>query len=191
MIDRWLQQLLAQMRPEALLGSLAALGLLIGLGGYLYVLKPPLQEIRQLAEEGAGNLLAESAIEEVGAARLARLEADVEALRERLYGASSQVPPDRMESWVINRLDRLSMRHAVQLVSVSPEDRKAVLSFDELPYHVHVRAGYFDLFAWLNEVERELRPLLVKEFELSSAGQEGLVGMKLRLVSYRAREDAA
>ncbi len=185
----WLEQL--QVRPEALLASLAAGAVMLGLTGYLYVLQPALRELRELREQGSGALLAEGVVAEVGAASIERLEREVEAVRERLYGASGQVAPDRMEAWVINGLDRLSLRHGVQLVSVAPEGPRPVLVFDELPVQVHVQAGYFDLFAWLTDVEQELRPLVVKEFALSGTGEPGRVSLQLRLVSFRPRSEGA
>jgi len=58
--------------------------------------------------------------------------------------------------------------------------------FGELPYDVRVQGNYFPLFDWLQDVEDELRPMLVKEFRMDRSGPSSLVSLELRLVAYRA-----
>ena len=62
--------------------------------------------------------------------------------------------------------------------------------FEELPYTVEVEGSYFSIHRWLYDVEEELRPMVVKQFQLSPGrGGEGVV-LDLKLVAYRTAEEA-
>lgn len=181
-----LDQLLGTLRPEATLAALGAFVALTLLGGHLYVLKPSLVKLRALDVEGSrGTLESVTAAVTDGDVAIAAIEAELAELRDRLYGGPSDLPPEKTESYIIERLDRISERHAIELVSVKPGDGKEVLMFDELLYEVEVKGRFFALVDWLREMEQELRPIVVNEFELRPEASEGRVAMKLRLASYR------
>ena len=184
-----LDRLARQLRPEAV--SLTALGLLmLGIAAaYLYVLKQPLSEYRGLLRHQAGASVGlRTGREEPAAVALAGLRQEVEELQQRLYGGPSSVPLREMESYVIQTLDRISVRHGVELVGVRPLAIGEVLMFDELPYDVEVTGSYMRLWDWLQDMEAELRPMVVNSYELERRSDATPVGMKLRLVAYRARE---
>ena len=96
-----------------------------------------------------------------------------------------------MESYIVDRLDSISAVHDVELVGVTPGAAEEVLMFDEVPYDVEVEGDYFALFRWLREVERELRPMVVKEFNIRPLSKSEAVTMKLRLAAYRQRGAAS
>ena len=181
-----LDRLLGSLRPESALAALGALVALTLLGGHLYLIKPSLAKLNALDVEGARDTLENvtAAVAE-GEVAIAALEAELAALRDRLYGGPSDLPPEKTESYIIDRLDRISERHAVELVSVKPGDGKEVLMFDEMLYEVEVKGRYFALVEWLRETEQELRPMVVNEFDLKPEPKGGRVAMKLRLASYR------
>jgi Tfp pilus assembly protein PilO len=184
-----LEQIQRQLRPEALLGVLVAGVALTLLAAHLYVLKAPLSRYRELSHAVAGSAV-ETSMQHLQASSLAveTAERQVAELRSELYGASSQLPLEKLESYVIARLDRICAQHGVQLVSVTPGEMGEVLMFDELPYEVAVEGDYFALFDWLGDVEEELRPMVVSHFEMRPVREKrdaGRVEMKLRLVSYR------
>ncbi len=179
-LDSWMQQV----RPQTLVAATSALTAIIALAGFLYVLKPTLQARRELQQERVAAL---SQVEEANVTPLALGAAtrEVADLRKRLVGASWGVPLEEMESFVIGGLDRISVRHEVELKSVTPGQLGSVLSFDELPYQVQVSGDYFSLFDWLQDVEQELIPMVTKGFEMARRGKS--VTLKLRLVAYKAR----
>lgn len=184
-----LDELLQEVRPETAIAALGLLALLVLVAGYLYLLKPSLGELEQLEREGSDGALA-STLQAVqtGKVEIAVTREDIEKLRTELYGGSSQLPPEKMESYIVDRLDRISASHEVELVGVTPGEAEQVLMFDEVPYDVEVAGDYFALFRWLREVERELRPMVVKEFNMRPQSKSRAVAMKLRLASYRQRE---
>ena len=188
---RQVESLLTQLRLEAWLAVLIAVPVLLSLGVGLYVIKPRLQHYRDLNGDGGQETLAE--IEDSSVANqetIALLLNNIDLQRADLYGSSPELDRKQLESFVISRLDRLAGAHGIRLVSVRPGDVGQVLMFDEFPYDVSVSGDYFALVRWLGEVESELRPMNVKQFQLSR-GPEADVSMRVRLVSYRPREEAA
>ena len=183
-----LEPLLQRMRPEAALAAMLACAGLTLLAGHLYLVRPAQAKLEELDATGPQATL-ESVTTDLneGTLALAALEPELEELRDRLYGGPSSLPPEKVESYIIERLDGISGRHAIELVSVTPGDAKEVLMFDEIVYEVEVKGEFFSLVAWLRELEEELRPMVVNEFNLKPATKGRRVGMKLRLASYRPR----
>jgi Tfp pilus assembly protein PilO len=184
-----LDELLRDVRPETAIAGLCVLALLIALAGHLYVLRPPLAKLEELQREGSEGTL-QSTLQAVaaGRAQITETQQTLDSLRTELYGGSSRMPPEKLESYIVDRLDHISASHEVELVSVAPGEAEEVLMFDEVPYDVEVQGDYFALFAWLREVERELRPMVVKEFNMKPLSKSEDVVMKLRLASYRQRK---
>ena len=182
-----MREQLARIEPRTL--RLALLGVLatLVLGGYFYGFKSELVEYDRL---GRLHLQSEEelASRQGGAsdARIETLQREVAELETRLYGKGLPQPPSQMVSHIIAQLDRLAVHHRVGLVSVKPGRRGEVLSFAEVPFDVEVTGSYFDLYAWLQDAESELRPMVVKQFRMSPGGRDRAVLMSLRVVSYRA-----
>ena len=184
-----LDRLARQLRPEAV--NLVAVGLIaMGiLAAYLYVLKQPITEYRGLLRRQTGiHVGLRTERDEPAAVALVGLRQEVEELQQRLYGGPSSVPLREMESYVIQTLDRISARHDVELMGVRPREPGRVLMFDELPYDVEVMGSYVDLWGWLQDMETELRPMVVNSYEFERKNSAEPVRMKLQLVAYRGRE---
>ena len=188
-----LDQLLQQLRLEAWLGVMAVSTVLTLLGAYLYLLSPNWNRFQELAADTAPLTLAETEVRaQERTLEIATLEGDLLDVRKALFGGSVEIPPEQMESYVIDRLADLSSRSDLRLIAVKPGDPGSLLMFEELPYDVEVVGSYFALHDWLHAVEDELRPLVVKRFEMRPAarGSEP-VAMSVRLVSYRVPEERA
>jgi Tfp pilus assembly protein PilO len=183
-----IDQLLNGLRPQSALAAMLALGALVLVGGHLYLVGPSLAEFRELASNGPQATLESvtGAIADGGLA-ITALEEEIGQLQRRLYGGPSDLPIEKTESYIIDRLDRISERHEIELVSVKPGTAKKVLMFDEFLYEVEVKGDFFALVEWLREVEEDLRPMVLNEFNLKPEPQWESVMMKLRLASYRPR----
>ncbi|MDH3284776.1 MAG: type 4a pilus biogenesis protein PilO [Acidobacteriota bacterium] len=181
--------LLRDLRPDAVAGVMVAAVVLTLLAGYLYLLGPSIARYRDLARAGSEEAL-QTALDSAraGAVAISATESELESIRKALYGGASELAPEKLESFVIDRLDRISVQRDVALMSVKPDESDTVLMFDEFPYDVDVSGDYFAIYEWLQDVEKELRPMIVKQFALDPDGKGGRVKMKLRLVSYRPRE---
>ena len=184
-----LEQIERQLRPEGWIALMAALLVLTLLGAYLYLLRPSLATYGELSRAWSPDALAGTEARAISAETETRaLELEVSELGDRLHGGSSSQPIEQMESYVIGQLDRLTAERGIQLVSVSPGEVGELLMFDELPFDVDVAGPYFALHDWLGAVEDELRPLVVKSFEMTPNGRSSGVSMRLRLVAYRTRD---
>lgn len=183
-------ELVQQVQPRVLILAIFSVVVLTLLSAYLYLFKNPLTEYSQLRQIRTQAIL-DVKSEQMGIDKrqMNRLEGDIVRLKERLYGKGSRLSPSQMVPYVIGELDRLTGPYRVQLVSVKPGSVSKVLMFDEVPFDIEVAGGYFDLCGWLQQVETELRPMVVKQFQVSPTGAEKRLKMKLRVVSYRPSEE--
>lgn len=161
------------------------------LGAYLYLFKREVLEISRLRAE-KHEILDEFELQKAQLAdtRIRALQAEVAELGTALYGQGGQMTPSQLISYVIAKLDGLSSRRGVQLLSIRPEARSQIALFEETPFSIEVKGAYRELYAWLQDAERELHPMVVKQFQIAPAGRAGgSLAMTVRVVSYRALED--
>lgn len=181
-----MDKLLDQIQPRLLVMMLAGVLIVGVLGAYRLLFKNDMVEFDRLRQIRADSEVDAAAGKGRASDYLATsLEQQIKTLNNRLFGRGLDLPPSQMVSHIIGQLDRLSDRHGVQLIAVKPGERSEVLSFAEVPFDVEVSGAYFDLFAWLEAAEVELRPMVVKQFQLSP-GPEEVLQMSLRVVSYRS-----
>lgn len=112
----------------------------------------------------------------------------IDALGERLHGEMADVPVRDLEAVVVGRLQGVSWRHDVELVSVRPGRGEQVEMFEELLFDVELNGRYGDLYAWLQDLRGELGFVVIKEFSVQRA-DDGPAPAKLRatltLAAYR------
>lgn len=124
---------------------------------------------------------------------MADLQGRVESLNHQLHGDMVNLPRNQMESFIIGRLQGISWRNHVELLSVTPGMGGKVQVFEEVLFNVRVSGDYFDLYQWLRDMREELGYVVVKQFNITpgaTAGQaEGLTAT-FTIVSYREAENA-
>ncbi len=181
-----IDELLRRAEPRILVFAGVGLLVLCVLAGVLYGIKPAWAEYADLKEkrERANASLLDGSGD--GANAIGALEREVAALGDQLYGGTGGVPRSQIESFVVDSLDRISSRQGVELLGITPDLPTSIWMFEELPYSVQVRGSFFAIHRWLYEVEEELRPMVVKQFELSPSRDAQGVMLDLRVVAYRA-----
>jgi Tfp pilus assembly protein PilO len=176
--------MLNKMSPPSIYGAMVAIVVLTCLTAYLYGFKKPLQDYKLLK---SNSRLLEAKVENGGgiSRELDRFQNEIDFLTKRLQGQTPPLSNSKMVAHVINRLDIISSKHAVQLLGVRPASPGTVKYFEELPFSIEVSGNYFSLFDWLQEVEMELGPMVVKKINIApiSGTQEQM--MRLSMVSYR------
>ena len=173
--------------PRTLLLGMGGVLLLALLQGWLLFLRQPLGEYAQLRRDRAAlETIAEDP--QRLPAEIARVERDLDALAKRMSGSDAQLPPDRVIVHVVGRLAAIAGRHGAALHGVRPAGIKRVLMFDELSFEVQVGGAYASLLAWLQDVERELGPLVITQFSIKRGAANAPLGMDLRLAAYRLAE---
>lgn len=183
---------LMQLEPGVLFLALSVILVMTPVAAYLYLFNNGIAEYTQLTElRGASKREVALESHSVNSVELQRVGVQIDTLQTRLYGKKLALAPNQMVSYVIGQLDQLALRHGIGLLSVKPGNQSRVLSFTEMPFDVEVTGRYFDLFAWLQDAERELRPMVVKQFQLIPHPQEKLLQMSLRVVSYQPLESSS
>ena len=181
--------LLKQVNPQMLAFLMASVLILLITASYLYILKKPFQDLRQAKQTLA---LLESELQ-TGIpldSQIQTFQSQVAKLNMQLHGNGKNLPLNQMIAFVIGELDRISAVHNVKLISVEPENAEKIFLFQELPFHLVVTGNYFKLFDWLNQVEHELGPFVVREFELTSESDSAVRRFTLTLVFYHFAENS-
>lgn len=176
---------LQEVPQRTLIAAGVALGLILLVAAILYGVKPAYAEHRKLEHKRSLVDRNSKLQQSRPASSLSELQKEVATLRSELEGDAGQVPAEQIESFVVGALDRISEEHGVQLISIQPSPSSSILMFEELPYSVSVRGSYFGLHRWLYDVEEDLRPMVVKQFEMRPSRDSGLVTLELRVVAYR------
>ena len=185
-IDKFLQEVDQRMLAIAAI-SLLVLGLLAGL---LYGIKPAWIEYSNLRVEHEHAKRSSHGGTSHVATSIASLREDVVRLHDELYGGAAGIPRRQIESFIVDSLDLLSTRHDVRLIGITPDQPTTVWMFEELPYQVEVEGSFFAIHRWLYDVEDRLRPMVVKQFQISPSVQDDLVVLDLRVVAYRTSKES-
>ena len=181
-------QRVERVEPRAVVMVAGGLLAVLLLAAWFWLIKPPLHEYRLLnveREQSASDVAnRESSVDKREIDRLAQR---IEELELVLQAGRDGDSANEMMATIIGTLDRLAGERGVVLNGVKPGPTSDVLSFEEQPFDVEATGRYFDLIAWLNDAERELRPMLLKQFHFRGADDKGGLAVSLRVVSYRVR----
>ena len=124
---------------------------------------------------------------------MAELQGRVDSLNHQLHGDMVNLPRNQMESFIIGRLQGISWRNHIDLLSVNPGMGGRVQVFEEVLFNVRVSGDYFDLYQWLQEVREELGYVVVKQFNITpgaSTDKSDRLTATFTIVSYREAEHA-
>jgi len=173
--------------PRIMYLVLVSIVLLTGLASYLYLYKKPLAEYDRLKHNHIllqGKTGNKSQVQ----ADLDRLTKEIQGIRQELQGDTPALSVNALVAYAIEKIDVISDRHQVQFVSVKPGTGNRVFQFEEIPFVVEVAGDYFSLYGWLYDLEKELGPMVVKEYELKPDNRTKKLTMKLEIASYRPVE---
>ena len=125
--------------------------------------------------------------------QLDALRTEVNGLERTLNGDASNLPVKQMEGFVIGRLQTISWRNDMILVSVQPREGTPLNQFRELVFDVELNGSYFDFFEWLQDIGEELGFVVIKQFEMSEANRsladgESPLKVKLTMAAYRNQD---
>lgn len=125
-------------------------------------------------------------------ALLAERSAQIDELAQRLHGDMAGLPPREIESFVVDRLQRLAWNHDVTLEGVRPSVGETIENFQEVLFRLELTGDYFDLFDWLRELRTELGFIVIKEYRMQRASgdeqSEPPLKVQVTVASYRREE---
>lgn len=176
-----------QVQPRMLVIMMLSIILMILVSSYLYVLKKPFQGFRQNKQT---LVLLQNELQ-TGVPLQKQIESQqklVEHLNLKLHGTGPKLTESKMVAYVIGKLDEIASRHQVILSSVKPQNSEILFTFKELPFRIEISGDYFNLYAWLKDVENDLRPIVIKQFDISPNNQNKKRKMLLTLVAYQFQD---
>jgi len=152
-----------------------------------YVLLPPIKAYRE--SSAARIVLADVAAKgQAVSQQLESLELEVETLRRQLHGDTANLPAEQLESFVIGRLQTISWRNDVELMSIVPSAGGTVQVFQESLFRVELSGSYLDLVDWLGELNNELGFVVIKEYSMrpiEDVANDPALLVDLSIASYR------
>jgi Tfp pilus assembly protein PilO len=126
--------------------------------------------------------------------QLDAMRIEVNDMEQLLNGDAASLPAKQMEAFVIGRLQTISWRNNMTLVSVQPREGQPVNQFRELVFDVELSGDYFTFFDWLNDIGTELGFVVVKRFDIAADRSSGHNGEKaglrvnLTVAAYRSQD---
>lgn len=185
-VDRQLEQLDPRRLRLALNGGL----LLLAAALFAYLLWP--QICHYQAQNRSLVILRQASTNQAElAGQLAKLQEEAGRLRHRLQGDLGDLPPEQVETHVINLLQRMCWEHRLELASVSPLPGEKIHVFRETVFDVEVHGDYPDFYNWLWAVQEKLGFLVVKRFEIVPLRVDqalSRLAVKIQIVAYRLSE---
>lgn len=117
--------------------------------------------------------------------------ASIEELKFRLHGDMANLPLKQVESYVIGKLQKISWRNDVDLVSVKPATGQQVQIFSEVLFNIELIGEYDDIYRWLWDAKNELGFVVVKEYGMrrrDNVDNNPRLLTTVSLASYRAEQ---
>ena len=182
-----MQQMLALLDPRTARLLMIAVAAIVAAALGTYVVWPMASEVLELSNtltvlERVANR-GEAMEDEIRAAELRVAE-----LERELHGDMVDKSDNELEAFVLGRMQGISWRNDIELRSVKPSKGNRVLDFEEVRFEVQVTGDYFDLFAWLRDLNEELGFVVVKRFNLRATERnvsEPRLTATFTIVSYR------
>lgn len=118
-------------------------------------------------------------------------QASIEDLKFQLYGDMANLPLKQVESYVIGRLQKISWRNDVELVSVQPASGQQVQIFSEVIFNIELIGEYDNIYRWMWDAKNELGFVVVKEYGMrrrDNVDDNPKLLTKVTLASYRATQ---
>lgn len=115
----------------------------------------------------------------------------IEELKFRLHGDMANLPLKQVESYVIGKLQKISWRNDVDLISVKPASGQQVQIFTEMLFNVELLGEYDNIYRWLWDAKNELGFVVVKEYGMRRSNNDDenpQLTTTVSLASYRAEQ---
>lgn len=116
------------------------------------------------------------------------LREEIAEIRRKMRGDLPDMPLQQLESYIIGRLQAVSWRSNVDLLSVRPGLNQTLRRFEEISFDVELSGDYFALYEWLWALGQELGFVVVKNFDITPASHGAVTPMlnaRLNVVFYQ------
>ena len=187
-----MNRLLTNMEPRTIALLMVSTAILVAAALGRYVISPEVQSynnsrIKLASLESAASQQTSLSMQ------IGILESKLSTLKKQLQGGMVDLPDNQMESFVIGQLQGISWRNKIELMGVRPGKGSNIQALQEVLFDVEIAGDYFDLYAWLQELDDQLGFVVIKSFTIRPL-DTSLTGprliARLTIVSYREAGNA-
>lgn len=173
---------LKDIEPRTLSICMVACLVLTSLAAWLYVLKKPLAEYRELRQNTA---LLEARVNNSQGLKdtIGLLDREVEALNGELVHRLPVVDGHTFTSGIIDFLGRTAASHQVTLQQITPGE-STDQTFRKLLFDLTVSGSFQAVHGWMRELEEKEKNLVVRRFTMIRPGP-GAVSAQMSMVVYQ------
>ncbi|GEM_PF-5556938 len=178
-----LDELSKNLSPRLLFLLLTAIAVVILSLGYSGLFRQPIKELRQL--ENRLLEMQRSPVDlQAAEDRIRKLRQEIASLNRKLTDTGREVLKGTKPSSVIADLGANAEKYGVQLLNVMPGTPNKGRLYTEVPFQMDLSGSYHQLFNWVYAVERDSKPLTVRQFSIRSGagGNQRLLHMTIVLI---------
>lgn len=182
-----MQKYLQKLEPRQLMLLMSGILLLIVAILITYFVMPQLKEYRGMVKtRDSLKLLVVNSDDLISQLQLG--EKSVSELNKKTHGDMATLPVNQLESYIIDRLQQISWKHNIDLLSIKPSSGEAIGKFREILFSINLSGDYFNLYTWISELNTQLGFTVIKQFEMRPLGQHEtspVLSAKLIMATYR------
>ena len=107
--------------------------------------------------------------------------------QHQFHGDARSLSVEQTGSFVIDRLQKIAWKNNLKLISVEPYIGSTVEPFRELQFNVEITGDYFDFFAWLQAIARDLRFINITQYDIKivqSSTNDSKIAVNLTIIFY-------
>ena len=187
-----MNRLLTNMEPRTIALLMVSIAILVAAALGRYVIWPEVPSYSKSRIELA-SLEAAASKQTSLSMQIGTLENKLATLKKQLQGGMVDLPDNQMESFVIGQLQGISWRNKIELMGVRPGKGSNIQALQEVLFDVEISGDYFDLYAWLQELDDQLGFVVIKSFTIRPL-DTSLTGprliARLTIVTYREAVNA-
>ncbi len=162
-----LDELTKTLTPRLMFLLLAAIAVVLVLGGFTSLFKKPMKsyKLQQVRYEALKMLPSDP---EAGKKEMLSLQSEITSLNEQLTKTGHEVLKGTKPLKVIADLGNFAKQYEVQLLNVAPGKESQGETYTEIPFQIEMSGSYGQLFKWVYSLEHATTPLFVKRFSMKA-----------------------
>jgi Tfp pilus assembly protein PilO len=186
-----MEALLKNVSPRSIIMAMGGVSLSVAAALVCYGLWPEFIEYRQ-SQQTLEILDRRVESGDSTGKEIEKVKNEISLLDRNLHGDAGDLPESRVGAYLIGRLQEISRQNHMNLLGVRPGTGTTLGSVKEVPFEVEVSGDYFDLYAWTQDLAKDLRFMAISHFTISpldSSKRTSAVKASFTIVSYRENED--
>jgi len=177
-------------RPQKIAMGLFLL-VVLGAGGYFFLLSPRMLEVSNLKVQRAAKQ-AELVQSKAMAASLARFKQEAQALRAKLETAKERLPSEKEIPGLYRQVSDLAFQSGLSVSLFQPKEPVTKDIYQEVPISISAEAGYHQLGSFFERLSRLPRIVNLTDLKLAGISRPtGTLRADIVLATYVFRPEGA